>query len=95
MVEFRGVVNINEAGEVVCFCSKQEELRGGCHCRKKYNCPDAIISIEVIDGTRPSDAAVKNLDKVHLKAVKEVSKIKEGLANLEKSIKRTNFKFKI
>lgn len=92
MVEFRGVVNINDKGEVVCFCYEEEALRGRCVCQKKYDCPNALISIEVIPETRPSERGVKRVEQAKEKVEKEVIKIKEGLSRLEAAIKKTGFR---
>jgi hypothetical protein len=91
-MEFRGVVNINEKGEVVCFCSEKEALQGKCLCQTRDNCPDAIISIEVIPGTRPSEKGVKKVAKATKDITKEVVKIKEGLSRLEQAVKKTKFR---
>ncbi len=92
MIEFKGVVNLNAKGEVVCFCSEQEVLRGKCLCKDRDDCPDAIICIEVIPGSRPSEQSVKKVEKTVQKITKETNKIKEGLAQLEKAIKNTKFR---
>jgi len=92
MIEFRGVVNIDAKGEVVCFCSELEVLQGKCICQKKDNCPEAIINIEVIPGTRPSERGVKRAAEVSRDLDREVVKIKEGLSSLEKAIKKTKFR---
>jgi hypothetical protein len=91
-MEFKGVVNINEAGEVVCFCSHKEVLQGKCACHKKYDLPQAIISVEVIPGSRPSEQAAKKADKAGRELVKDANKIKEGLTQLEKSVKGSKFR---
>ena len=92
MSEFRGVVNLNSKGEVVCFCSEEEYLRGSCTCKFTYDCPDAIISIEVLEGTRPSEQGLKLAKKTVHTVVKETTKIKEGLAELEKALKGRKFR---
>jgi len=92
MTEFRGVVNINEKGEVVCFCSQEEYLRGACTCKFTDDCPDAVISIDVIPGTRPSEMGSQDAKRVTKKLAKETIKIKEGLAELEKAIKGRKFR---
>ncbi len=92
MIEFRGIVNINDKGEVICFCSHTEALQGKCLCRNKDNCPEAIISIEIIPGTRPSEQGVKQASKAKQTIAKEVTKIKEGLAHLEKAVRKTKFR---
>ena len=92
MSEFKGVVNLNSKGEVVCFCSEEEYLRGSCTCKVTYDCPDAIIHIEVLEGTRPSELGVKDVDKALVKVAKETTRIKEGLAELEKALKGRKFR---
>jgi hypothetical protein len=91
-MEFRGVVNINEAGEIVCFCSRKEALQGKCLCRNRDDCPEAIINIEVIPNSRPSEVGIKKISKTNEKVRKEVIKIKEGLTRLEDAVKRTRFR---
>lgn len=92
MVEFRGVVNINERGEIICFCSQEEAMRGKCACQNKYNCPEAMINIEVLPGTRPSERGVKRVEDSTERVAKEVTKIKEGLSRLEQAVKKTKFR---
>ena len=93
-MEFRGVVNINDKGEIVCFCSKQEALQGKCLCQNRYDCPEAIITIETIPDSRPSERGVKKAVKATEKVVKEVVKIKEGLSRLEQAVKKSKFRMK-
>ena len=92
MTEFRGVVNINDKGEIVCFCSQEEALQGKCICLDRDDCPEAVISVEIIPGTRPSERGVKKIVRTKENIVKEVTKIKEGLSRLEQSIKKTKFR---
>ena len=92
MVEFRGIVNINAKGEVVCFCTHAEALQGKCICQNRDNCPEAIISIEIIQGTRPSEKGLKDLIKAEKSVIKEVTKIKEGLSHLEKAVKKSKYR---
>ncbi len=94
MTEFRGVVNIDDRGNIICFCSHEEALQGKCICQKRDDCPEAMISVEVIPGSRPSERGVKKMSKAASDVVKEVNKIKEGLAHLEKSIKKTKFRIR-
>ena len=89
-IEFRGVVNIDLDGEVVCFCSQEEALRGKCICQKRDNCPEAIISIEIIQGSRLSERSVKQIIKTKDKIGKNVIRIKEGLSRLEQAVKKNN-----
>ena len=91
-MQFRGVVNIDSNGEVVCFCTKDEALRGQCSCQNKYNCPEAIISVDVISGTRPSEREVQKVTKVGKDLTKQVTRIKEGLSQLERALKKTKFR---
>jgi hypothetical protein len=92
MVEFRGVVNINEQGEIVCFCSLEEALRGQCLCQNKYDCPEAIISVETLPGTKPSERGIRQVVVDTERVAKEVTKIKEGLSRLEQAVKKTKFR---
>jgi len=91
-MEFRGVVNFNNKGEVVCFCSQEEYLRGACTCKFTDDCPDAIISIDVIPGSRPSEMGPRKVKKTLEGVVKQTGKLKEGLAQLEKAIKGKKFR---
>jgi len=91
-MEFRGVVNFNDKGEVVCFCSQEEYLRGACTCKFTDDCPDAVISIDVIEGSRPSEMGTRKVKKTLEVVVKETGKLKEGLAQLEKAIKGKKFR---
>ena len=91
-MEFTGVVNINERGEIVCFCSKDEALRGKCLCQNRDDCPEAIITVEVLPGTRPSERGLRKIAKANDSVVKQVAKIKEGLADLEKAVKKTRYR---
>jgi len=91
-MEFRGVVNINDKGQVVCFCYQTEVLQGKCTCQDRDDCPEAVISIEVIPGTRPSERGVKKVVKAGKEVAKEVIKIKEGLSRLEKAVRNTKFR---
>jgi hypothetical protein len=91
-MEFRGVVNFNDKGEVVCFCSQEEYLRGSCTCKFTDDCPDAVISIDVIPGSRPSEMGIQKVKKTLKVVAKETTKLKEGLAQLEKAIKGKKFR---
>ncbi len=94
MVEFRGVVNINPQGEVVCFCSTEEALRGKCKCQRDHDCPEAIINFEIIQGSRPSERGVTKIRKTTAKIDRQVIKIRESLSQVEKSVKKFS-KFRI
>jgi hypothetical protein len=91
-MEFRGVVNINDVGDVICFCSQKEVLQGKCLCQNRDNCPEAIISIDVIPGSRPSEKGTQKITKSQDKLSKEVTKIKEGLSRLEQAVKGSRFR---
>lgn len=94
VADFRGIVNFNERGEVVCFCYEHEYLQGKCPCRNEYDCPSAFISVEEIPGSRPSQQAPKKAIKKVKEVLQDVDKIKEGLAKLESAIKK-NKRFRI
>jgi hypothetical protein len=91
-MEFRGVVNINAKGDVVCFCSQREVLQGKCACHKRDDCPEAVISVEVLEGTRPSEKNINQASKTISKVTKSTEKIKEGLSKLEQAVKKTKFR---
>ncbi len=91
-MEFTGVVNINEHGDIVCFCSKDEVLRGKCLCQNRDDCPEAIITVEVLSGTRPSERGLRKIAKANESVVKQVAKIKEGLSKLEKAVKKSKYR---
>lgn len=92
MIEFKGVVNLNKNDEVVCFCSQEEVLRGKCICKNRDDCPDAIINIELIPGSRPSEQTEKQTTNTVKKITKDVIKIKEGLVQFEKAVKDIKFR---
>ena len=93
--KFHGIVRMDGAGEVVCFCSYDEYLRNGCGCREKFNCPEAMIEITVIPGTRPLDRSLKpfrEAEKSIQKISKNVSSIKKGLSRLERDMRKFTIK---
>jgi len=97
--KFHGIVNFNEAGEVVCFCSYEEYLRGKCVCRETKDCPEAMIEITVMPTSKPSEKGVREIKKVQketTKALKKVTaqtnRIKQGVTRLEKAIKGSRFR---
>ena len=92
MIEFRGVVNINDKGEIVCFCSQMEALQGKCVCKTRDNCPDAIITIEIISGTTPVEQGIRKVKKASKDVGVELDRIKQGLVKLEKAVKNTKFR---
>lgn len=94
MTRVHAIVNFDESGEVLCFCSYEEYAAGRCACRNTYDCPEAMIEIRVIPGTKPSEQIMSKIGaksrelKNNLRGIeKSASKIKEGLSNLEKSLK--------
>ena len=94
MEELRGIVNLNERVEITCFCYELEYLQGKCPCREQYDCPMAIISMEVIPDSRPSDAGQKKAVRKLREVKRETDKIKAGLAKLEAAVKK-NRRFRI
>ncbi len=96
MVEkFHGIVNFNAAGEVVCFCSYDEYLKGKCFCREKKDCPEAMIEITVIPSSQPLQKikkVVKETNQALKKATAQTNRIKQGVTRLEKAIKGSRFK---
>lgn len=101
MISFCGVVRVDSNGQLVCFCYEQDVKAGLCECQRKFDCPEAKIDISIIPGTRPSDLegadlarANRDIESAIKSTVKSAEKIKEGLSQLEKSIKR-NSKFRI
>lgn len=94
MTRFHAIVNFDENGEVVCFCSYEEYKAGRCACRHKQDCPEAMIEISVIPGTKPSEQLTTQITqksrelKSNLQEIeKSATKIKQGLSSLEKSLK--------
>jgi len=100
-MEFMGVARFSEEGELICFCYQEDVEAGLCSCQRKFDCPEAKFTIQVIPGTRPSEVAAakfkvadKEVKSNLASIVKDAENIKQGLANLEKSIKQ-NSKFRI
>ncbi len=99
MPELHVIVNIGSDGDIKCFCPYDEYLQGKCACREKYNCPEAILEVKVISGTKPSDQiiqpavkATRDMDKVTRKIKGHARKIKEATARFEKSVKGSRFR---
>ncbi len=97
--KFHGIVNFNEAGEVVCFCSYEEYLRGKCFCRETKDCPEAMIEITVMPNSKPSDKGIQKIKKAQKetsnalkKATEQTNRIKQGVTRLEKAIKGSRFR---
>jgi len=101
MISFCGVVRFDSNGQMVCFCYEQDVKAGICECQRKFDCPEAKIDISIIPGTRPSEIQGAEINRTNRdvenaikSTVKSAEKIKEGLSQLEKAIKR-NSKFRI
>lgn len=94
MTKLHAIVNFDDKGEVICFCSYEEYEAGRCACRNKHDCPEALIEINVIPGTKPSEQLASQITqksrelKNNLQEIeKSATKIKQGLSSLEKSLK--------
>lgn len=94
MSSFRAIVNLDEDGDVVCFCPYDNYLRGHCECRDKFDCPEAMIEITVLPKSRPSEQVELGLKKAEKelknseKTIKKANdRIKQGLNQLEKATK--------
>lgn len=94
MSSFRAIVNLDEDGDVTCFCPYENYLKGNCSCRDKFDCPEAMIDITVLPNSRPSEQArteIKKVTKSLKDSEREVKKasdrIKQGLSHLEKATK--------
>lgn len=92
---FRAVVNMGEDGDILCFCSYDEYLRGQCDCREKYDCPEAFIEVTILPKSKPSEQGIqklnkviRNLDKTERAVKKANHRIKQGVNRLEESIKK-------
>ncbi len=100
MIEkFHGIVNFNASGEVVCFCSYEEYLRGKCVCREENDCPEAMIEITVLPNSRPSQQSTQEIKKAQRETTKALQKvtgqtnrIKQGVTRLERAIKGSRFR---
>jgi hypothetical protein len=94
MSAFRAIVNLDEDGDVTCFCPYENYLKGECACRDRFDCPEAMIEITVLPKSRPSEQAELGIKKVarELKESERTMKkandrIKQGLSQLEKATK--------
>lgn len=86
--KFHGIVKFNTLGEVECFCSYDEYLRKGCACREKFDCPEAMIEITTIPGTRPSDQELEPVKKAEKDIKKSINSIKKGVSRLERDMRK-------
>jgi len=95
MSYFRAIVNLDEEGDVACFCPYENYLKGYCECRKSgIDCPEAMIDITIMPNSRPSDQAkgeikriTKKVEKGNADIKKSSDRIKQGLSRLEKATK--------
>ncbi len=99
MARMHVILNTDATGDIKCFCPYEEYLQGLCVCREKFDCPEAIIEFKILVGTKPSEQTDATFNKINrdLKKTARVveqkaGKIKQGLASLEKAIKRSKFK---
>lgn len=88
---FRAIVNLDDQGEINCFCPYEEYLEGLCVCREQFNCPEAIIEVTVLPNSRPSDKGVSEIKKASRETKqagrdlkKATDRIKQGVNRLEK-----------
>ena len=89
--KFHGIVRLDVGEEVICFCSYEDYLREGCVCKEKFNCPEAMIEITIIPGTRFSDNSLdpfKKAEKSIQKISKNISSIKKGVSRLERDMRK-------
>ena len=99
MSAFRAIVNVDEDGDVTCFCPYENYLKGNCACRDKFDCPEAMIEITVLPKSRPSEQAELGIKKI-TRDLKESGRnmkkandrIKQGLSQLEKATKGTRWR---
>lgn len=96
---FTGVVRLNEHGELVCFCYSRDVELGKCDCRKRFDCPMAEVQITTLPGTRPSELTaskankpLEDLSSALESATKQTEKIKAGLLEIEKSMRKPGFR---
>lgn len=89
---FRAIVNLDDKGEITCFCPYEEYLQGLCVCREQYDCPEAMIEITVLPNSRPSDKGVseikksaREVKKAERDLKKATDRIKQGVGRLEKA----------
>ena len=89
--KFHGIVRLNSVYEVVCFCPYEDRLSKEGACRDKYDCPEAMIEITPIPGTRPSDYILEPLKKAQRtmkKVSKNINSIKRGVSRLERDMRK-------
>jgi len=99
---FHGLAKFNEEGNLACLCSYEIFEEGKCACALEE---DDLVSEVWVDITVLPNSATQNLKKEVNKFTKEVKKafsqdvnkvsreIKRGVAELEKAIKGSRFRF--
>jgi len=93
--KFHGIVRLDADGNVVCFCSYEDYLRGLSPCREKFDCAEAMVEVTVIHGTRPSDqelAPLKKVERTIKKVSKNINSIKQGVSHLERDMRKLPIK---
>ena len=99
MAKIHVIANIDEDGELLCFCPYEDYLKGLCVCRDSADCPEAMIDITILPNSRPSQqgaqeitSQVKKVEKQVKQVVKSTNRIKEGLKDLEQAMKKSKFR---
>ena len=94
------IANIDEDGDLICFCPYEDYLKGDCVCRDNADCPEAMIEITILPNSRPSQrgvqkviSEVKKVEKQVKQVVKSTNRIKEGLNSLDRAMKKNKFRF--
>ena len=93
------IANIDEDGDLICFCPYEDYLKGDCICRDKADCPEAMINITILPNSRPSQqgvqkvtSEVKKVEKQVRHVIKSTNKIKEGLNSLDQAMRKNKFR---
>ncbi len=100
MSSFRAIVNVDEDGDITCFCPYENYLKGNCRCRNEgIDCPEGIMDITVMPNSRPSDLEVIEIRKATRKISeskrefkKATDRIKQGVSQLEKVTKSNRWR---
>ena len=97
-VKFKGCARFID-DEMVCFCYERDVKANLCKCKKKFDLPECIITIEKIKGTCPSQqefkpSEVKNpaVERNLRKLATQSQEIKRSLQSLEKAVKNRRFR---
>ncbi|KKM87810.1 hypothetical protein LCGC14_1265090 [marine sediment metagenome] len=75
----------------MCFCTYDAYLRNRCVCRDKFDCPEAMVEVTVIPGTRPSEqdlAPLRKAERTIKKVTKNINSIKKGISRLERDMRK-------